>query len=392
MHPGPRSERRRVALFMLPLCVIGAFVVSGCGTEDPPPPPPPPTVEVATPESRTVTEYFNYTGTFESMATAEIRARVEGFLEEMHFEESTEVEAGAVLFTIEKTTYEVAVGQAQAALARAEASESLAEAELARTQQAFDAGAANEIELLERRAELEQAQADVLNAQESIRAAELDLSYTEVRSPISGRIDQNYVDVGNLVGRDGPTLLARVDVLDPLHLSFDVSESIVLRYLDVGQDTPEEAGFPPVEVALANDEGFPHRGRVDFADNRVDASTGTLTVRAVLPNTDGRLYPGLFARIRVPWETRENAVVIFEEAVSTGLEGKFVLVIDEQNIVSRRPIELGERQDDGMIVALSGLEGSERYIVRGLQRARPGAPVSPRAFGAEGDGTAGAQP
>ncbi|MEM1165874.1 MAG: efflux RND transporter periplasmic adaptor subunit [Planctomycetota bacterium] len=377
---------------MLPLCVIGAFVVSGCGTEDPPPPPPPPTVEVATPESRTVTEYFNYTGTFESMATAEIRARVEGFLEEMHFEESTEVEAGAVLFTIEKTTYEVAVGQAQAALARAEASESLAEAELARTQQAFDAGAANEIELLERRAELEQAQADVLNAQESIRAAELDLSYTEVRSPISGRIDQNYVDVGNLVGRDGPTLLARVDVLDPLHLSFDVSESIVLRYLDVGQDTPEEAGFPPVEVALANDEGFPHRGRVDFADNRVDASTGTLTVRAVLPNTDGRLYPGLFARIRVPWETRENAVVIFEEAVSTGLEGKFVLVIDEQNIVSRRPIELGERQDDGMIVALSGLEGSERYIVRGLQRARPGAPVSPRAFGAEGDGTAGAQP
>ena len=356
---------------------------SGCGEREAPAPPPPPAVEVATPMTRSVTEYFNYTGTLEPVATAEIRARVDGFLESVLFDESTEVEAGSILFTIEKATYQIAVGRAEAALERTRAAEQLAETQVGRTQQAFDAQAANELQLLEDRAALRQAQADVLAAEQDLRSAELDLSYTDVRTPIAGRVDRNYIDVGNLVGREGATLLARVDVLDPLRVSFDVSETIVLQYLEGGQESPEAAGFPPVEVALADEEGFPHEGRVDFAANRVDDATGTLTVRAVLPNPTGKLYPGLFARIRVPWDTRENAILIREIAGATGREGKYVLVVDEQDTVSRRSVTLGDRQDDGTIVVLGGLDGSERYIVRGLQKARPGAKVTPMRPGDE---------
>ena len=360
-------------------CVLLASAPLGCGKPESEPPPPP-TVEVATPETRDVTEYFFYTGALEPVASVEIRARVPGFLEQMHFEESTQVEAGDLMFTIEKAAYEVAVGQAEAAVARAVAARSLAEARTARVQQAFDQNAANELELLEVQAELEQAKANVLAAEEELRAARLDLSYTDVTTPIAGRVDRNYVDVGNLVGRDGPTLLATVNVLDPLHVMFDVSESIVLRYLEVGQDSPREAGFPTVEVALADEEGYPHIGRVDFADNAVDEATGTLQVRAILPNPTGKLFPGLFARIRVPWEVREDAVLIREEAVGTGLEGKYVFVVNDDGTTDRRAITLGERQSDGTIVVLEGLSPSDRYIVRGIQKVRPGARVAPKPF------------
>lgn len=373
----PRSVTKDTGI-LLGLALVTALF--GC-SEQAPEPPPPPLVEVTQPTTRDITEYFHYTGTLEPSATAEIRARVGGFLESIDFEESTKVESGQVLFTIEKAPYEIAVGQAEAEVARAEAAKSLAEARLSRTQQAFDADAANEIELIEEQANLQQAEAELLAAKESLEAAKLDLSYTDVSTPITGLIDRFYIDEGNLVGRDGPTLLATVVTLDPVRVTFDVSETIALRYLADGRDTPEEAGFPPVAVALADEEGFPHAGRVDFADNQLDEATGTLTVRAELPNPTQKLYPGLFARIRVPWDTIEDAVLIHEEAVGTGLEGKYVFVLGEGNVVSRQPVTLGERQDDGLVAVLEGLEGTETYIVRGLQKARPGSPVTPKPFG-----------
>ena len=389
---GPRHTARpaRVTPLAIGLLAAGLFAaMSGCADSgNDASPPPPPTVEVATPQIRSVTEYFNYTGTLESVAQVEIRARVTGFLEEVRFDESTDVEAGEVLFAIEREPYEVEVGLAKAALARAEAQRSLAEARLARVEEAFAAQAASELEKLEAEAGLEQADADVLAAKEELAAAELDLSYTLVESPISGRVDRNYVDPGNLVGREGATLLARVVTLDPMRVSFDVSESIALQYLAAGDDGSVDNESPPVEVGLADEDGFPHPGRVDFVDSILDESTGTLRVRAVLPNPTSKLYPGLFARIRVPWETRENAVLVFEEAVGTGLEGKFLLVLDDTNTVSRRSITLGERQGDGTIVVLEGLEAGETYIVRGLQKARPGAPVDPKPFGEEAESEA----
>lgn len=361
-------------------------MAGGCDRSEASQPPPPPTVEVATPTQRTITEYFFYTGTLEPVDFVQIRARVGGVLEAINFQESSDVEAGDVLFTIEKAPYELAVGQAKAALERAEAARELADVRVRRLEKAFDSGAANELELFEERARLRQAEADVFAATEALKSAELDLSYTDVTSPISGRIDRHFVDRGNLVGAQlagggEATLLATVVTMDPIHVSFDVSEAIALQYLDSGRDGSRDQPYPPVELALADEQGYPHQGRVDFVDNRLDGSTGTLLVRAALDNPTGKLYPGLFARIRVPWQQRDDALCVVEEAVGTGLEGKYLLIVGDGNMVERRSVELGERQDDGTIVVLEGLEPGETYIVRGLQKARPGAPVSPTPFG-----------
>ena len=371
-------------------CGVGSLLVLAAAGCDPPqaaaPPPPPPNVEVATPETRTITEYFFYTGTLEPVDFVEIRARVGGELQAINFEESSSVEEGDVLFVIEKEPYELAVGQARASLERAEAAEGLAEVRVQRYEDAFARQAANEFELIEERAKLKQAQADVLAAAEALKAAELDLSYTDVKSPITGRSDRHFVDRGNLVGAQlagggEATLLATVVTMDPIHVSFDVSEAIALQYLDQGDRGEAGPDYPPIELALADEDDYPHAGRVDFVDNQLDGSTGTLLVRAELDNPTRKLFPGLFARIRVPWQQREDALCVVEEAVGTGLEGKFLLIVGEGNMVERRPVVLGERQDDGTIVVLEGLAAGETYIVRGLQKARPGAPVTPTPFG-----------
>lgn len=364
----------------------------GCDRSEASQQPPPPVVEVASPTQRTITEYFFYTGTLEPVDFVQIRARVGGVLETIHFQESSNVEAGDVLFTIEKAPYELAVGQAKASLERAEAARELADVRFQRLENAFESGAANELELFEERAKLRQAEADVYAANEALKSAELDLSYTDVTSPITGRIDRHFVDRGNLVGAQlagggEATLLATVVTMDPIHVSFDVSEAIALQYLDQGDRGEAGPSYPPIELALADEDDYPHEGQVDFVDNQLDGSTGTLLVRAELENPTGKLYPGLFARIRVPWQEREDALCVVEEAVGTGLEGKYLLIVGEGNVVERRPVSLGERQADGTIVVLEGLQPGETYIVRGLQKARPGAPVTPKPFGQSQDGT-----
>lgn len=386
------NARLLSCLSMVTLGVV-FLTAGGCGDGDASvSAPPPPGVEVAIAEARDVTEYFSYTGNLEAVESVEVRARVPGFLEQIGFRESENVSQGDMLFVIEQDEYQVAVGRAEATLERARAAASLAAARLERTRGAFEQSAANEFELLEDEAELLQANADLLQAERDLAAAELELSYTEIISPITGRIDRHYVNRGNLVGTDGATPLARVVTLDPMHVYFDVSETIALKYLDSGQDGDLEEPQPPVQIGLADEVGFPHTGMIDFVDNSLDRSTGTLLVRASVPNTSGKLYPGLFARIRVPWDVREGSVVVWEDAVGTGLDGPYVLVIDSADVVERRSVEVGERQLDGTIVILSGLAAGETYIVTGIQKARPGSTVDPSPYtppGWVGAGSAG---
>jgi len=360
------------------LATLVSLWAFGCTGSDPAEPPPPPEVRVTNPEQREVTRYFEYTGTLAALQVAQIRARVPGFLSSVEFKESSEVEENQLLFRIERGPYEATVARMEADLSRAKAQRDLAQLRLTRSQQAEAEGAASELELIEFRAELAQREAEVLAAEASLREARIQLDYTEVRAPFAGRVDRNYVDIGNLVGDGERTLLATIRQMAPIYAYFDVSERIALQYIGRGDrgNMPEQEPHP-IFVGLADEEGYPHEGVIDFVDNEVDASTGTIRVRAVLPNENKKLFPGLFVRIRAPFETDPDAIVVQENAVGIGLEGPYLLLVGEDNMVRRQAIEIGQRQDDGSVLVSSGVTPEDVYIMEGLQRARPGRPVRP---------------
>jgi len=376
-----RSISGTIPAILLGFVAAVALFVGGCGDDDDRMqrgPTGPPQVVVAKPFVRDVTEFFEYNGSLASVRRVTVRARVAGFLTSKQFEDSSDVEEGQVLFTIEREPFQLAVDNARATLERAEALRKAAEARLERTRRAREQNAASDLEVIEREAEVAQREAEVARARAELRQAEIDLGYTRVTAPFAGRIDQNLVDVGNLVGSTEDTALATIVQQDPLHVFFDVSERIALEYLAKGRtgNVPKEDA-DPVYVGVGGGEGYPFEGRLDFVDNEVDTSTGTIRVRGLLPNPDGLLYPGLFARVRVPFEQIEDAVLVVEDSLGIGLEGPYLLVVAEDGTVERRAIEVGQRQDDGTVVARSGISPDERYILRGLQRARPGQKVDP---------------
>lgn len=363
---------------------VAVFSATGCGGPNDQGPPPPPAVEVATPERRDVTSYYSYTGNLESVASVEVRARVSGILEEMHFEVSSPVAKGDKLFTIETAPYDIGIQSADAAVRSATAAVELATIERNQVQEAFDKQAANERELQKYITALKTAEADLLAAKAELRDAKLQRDYADVTAPIAGRVGRELVDVGTLVGVGEPTLLTTVVQMDPIHVYVDVSERIVQEYLNddrKGNVNGDEAPQPlPIEISRSSDDPgeFPFSGMIDYVDNVVDESTGTLRVRGNIPNPDGRLFPGLFVRARVPYDTIENAILVREDALSTDLTGKFLLVVGENNIVERRTVTLGDKTGDGHIVIVEGMDGSETYVTKGIQKARPGTPVTIR--------------
>ena len=375
--------RRRAAVAGLMACV-SVLLLSGCdrnadaAANDAPPPP---GVIAALPVVRDVTLYYQYSGNLASVDAVELRARVPGLLEEQHFSASTQVEAGDLMFMIEREPYEIAVDAAQAAVEREEALVETRTIEARRIQQAFDQQAASLEEKLERDAARKQAEADLKAAQAELRNAELQLSYTEVRTPIDGRAGRAQVDIGDLVGRTGePEVLTTVVKLDPIWVYIDASERIVQEYLERGSsgavgddDTP-----PTIEVARSIDPKgtFPFSGVIDFVDTEVDRGTGTVRVRGVIPNPDARLFPGLFVRCRVPYASLTDAVLIEQNAVSDSLDGRYILTLTDDDTVVRTPVKLGPAQADGLVPVEEGLAAGTRYIVRGIQKARPGQPVT----------------
>jgi RND family efflux transporter MFP subunit len=354
-------------------------MVLGCGGQPEVVAPPPPEVTVAMPEVRDVTAFAEFVGTTEAYQSVEIRARVQGYLDRMAFEPSSFVRRGQLLFVIEPEPYEAQRDRAAANLKAAEANLRRAESDLDRLEQAVQTNAVSQQEVTRARAERDQASAAMLEAQAALTNAEIELEYTTLESPIDGLVSRNYVDLGNLVGAGEATLLTTVRRIDPLYAYFEVSERFVARTLQErgGHRDPNKGERIPATLLL-EETGLEIEGEIDSLENTVDAATGTIRVRGVFPNPDARVFPGFFVRVRLPGELQEDALVVEETALGTDLGGRYLMIVGEGDIVERRYIEPGQLQGDNTRLILDGLEAGERYIIKGLQRARPGMPVTPK--------------
>jgi multidrug efflux system membrane fusion protein len=340
---------------------------------------PPPDVNVAAVVKKSVTEWDEYSGHVEAIESAEIRPRVGGHLQGIHYAEGGMVEKGQLLFTIDSREYKAAADAAAADASRAEARVALAEQELKRAETLIGDRAISQGELDQRRMEAQQARADVLAARANFARANLDLGFTYIRAPFKGRAGEAKIKPGNLV-TPNETLLTTLVSVDPVYVTFTGDERAFLRYQEIvragNAESPRDGGTP-VLVGLANEDGFPHKGQVDFVDNALNPATGTIRARAIVPNPENRFTPGLFARVRLLGETLASALLIHEQAVLTDQDRRYVYVLGDGNAAQRRDVKLGAHIE-GLVVIESGLRAGDRVIVNGMRKVFfPGQPVNP---------------
>lgn len=374
---------------MAALCLMTMTLLCGCKEKEPTTAhaPIPLTVTVVKPVVREVTNYIYFTGYTEGYESVEIRARVEGYLKGFYFRPGQFVRSGDLLFEIDPRELKAQLNEALANLARKKAELQLAEATYRRKESAYQERAVSELTVLEAKASLSQAEAEVKGAQASLDKANLDLSYTKIYSPVNGRISRNLVDAGNLVGAGGDkTLLATVINYDPMYVYFTMDErSLMLfkrHHADGKHDDgkrEKEGALKDVDVfmALEGDKDYPYKGVGDYLENRVDKSTGTVQVRAFFENMDFFIMPGLFARIKVPYSIEKNALLIPDYALGADQRGKYLLIVDGENKVGYRPVKTGSLVKDNMRVIREGVYKDDRIIVKGIQKARPGTVVNP---------------
>lgn len=363
------------------LGMAAAFLCSGVACEQKHTfvPPPPPGVTVCKPVQKAVNFYSDFTGNTQAVNTVQLVARVEGYLEQVLFKDGDMVKKGQSLFIIQQDTYQAKVQQAEATLATSKAQLEYADTEFARFSQLFKQNAAAATDVSNWKYQRDSAQASVSSAQANLVLAKLNLGYTKVTAPFTGRIDRRLKDPGNLVGTGGNTALANINQIDPIYVYFTINENDLLNVLnkkrkDAGIDDKEPD--LPVMMGLAEDEGFPHEGRFDFASISLDPQSGTLLLRASFPNPDGSVLPGMFARLRVPSLKKTDVIMVPEIAIGADQLGRYVLVVDEKNIVERRGIREGNKVDDYRVIK-KGLKGDEWVVVNGLLEAIPGHPVNP---------------
>jgi membrane fusion protein, multidrug efflux system len=340
-------------------------------------PPPPPQVTVANVIERDVTEWDEFTGRLQAVDSVDVRPRVSGYVSAVRFSEGAMVRKGDLLFQIDSRPFQTEVDRLTAELARTRATVQRANSELQRAQRLRSENAISSEEHDRRAAFAQESTAQVAAVEAALRAAELNLEFTRITSPINGRVSRAIVTEGNLVS-SGPgeaTLLTTIVSLDPVYAYFDADEQIYLKYTAGG--TRNRASIDRrVRMALANEEGYPHEGQLDFLDNQLDGGTGTIRGRAVFRNTDGLLTPGLFVRLRLAGAGSSRRLLIQDGAVGTDLSKKFVYVVDDQHNVQYRPVTLGPIVD-GLRVVRDGLRAGEPVVINGLQRIRPGAKVEP---------------
>lgn len=358
------------------LIVLAAALVAGhnpgtqAGAE--PAPPPPPEVTVASVMVEKLHDWDEFTGRLEAVETVEVRPRVSGYIESVHFAEGARIAAGDLLFRIDPRPFRAEVARLVAEKQRAEAELALARRNLARAEKLIAQNATSQ-EQLDSIAAMEATRVAELAAVEAaLDAAELDLEFTRVVSPIDGRVSRALITPGNLV--DSSSWLTTVVSDDEIYAYFDADEQTYLRYSGIARSADKDAGANRVYVGLINEQGHPHEGRLDFVDNRVDPDSGTIRGRAVLDNAEGRFTPGLFARIKLVGRDAHEVALVDDRAIGTDLDRKYVLVVDADNVAQYRAVKTG-RFVDGLRIVTDGLEAGDVVIVNGLQRVRPGTPV-----------------
>ncbi len=356
--------------------LASVLVLTACArNEAAPAPMQAPQVSVATVITQSVSEFDEFTGRIEPVERVEIRPRVSGYIASVDFVEGREVNKGDVLFVIDPRPYEADLKRAQADLARATTAATLARTEHERATKLLNLRAISQEEFDTRVASSEQAVANVQAAQAAVEAAQLNLTYTWVRAPISGLISKAEVTAGNLVN-SGQTVLTTLVSMDPVYVEFQGDEQMYLKYAASTRQQAQAAGRP-VWVGLANEEGYPHQGVMVFLDNQLDAATGSVRARGRLNNHDRQYTPGMFARVRLSGGQQQEAVLIKDSAIGTGQNVRFVYVVDAQRKVEYRAVKLGPLVD-GLRVVREGLNTGDSIVVSGLHRVRPGAEVTPQ--------------
>jgi RND family efflux transporter MFP subunit len=333
-----------------------------------------PQVTVAPAVEHVVADWDEFTGHFEAVNSVEVRPRVGGFLQRVGFTEGAIVHQGDVLFVIDQRPYEAEVARAEAVLAQARTRNELAGMEVERAQKLVNSQAISREELDARTSGQAEGDAGVKGAEAAVRVARLNLEWTVVRAPITGRVGRAEITPGNVVqaGPPSPSLLTTIVSIDPIYVYFDTDEQAYLKYIGAQGSGPKGR---QVLVGLANETGFPHEGRLNFVDNRVDGASGTISARALLSNPNGLFTPGLFARVRLLGSQRHPATLVQDQAIGTDQDRKFVLVLKSDNTVEYRPVVTG-RVVDGLRTVESGLKPGERVVINGLMRVRPGMKVA----------------
>ncbi len=365
---------RRIVFVMPALLVLGACEQNSFV------PPPPPKVEVGVPVQQGITRFLEATGNAAPIQTVDLVARVQGVLQSINYKDGSLVKQNTTLFTIEPDTYKFKLEQAQAAEAGAQASLKQSETDYKRQVDLVARQAVSQATLDTATSTRDNAQANLQQAQANTKIAAINYGYTNVAAPFDGIVSAHLVSVGELVGASSPTQLATIFQLDPIYVNFNVNEQDVLRIRAEARRrgmTTSELTQLPVEVGLQTETGYPHKGHLDYAAPTINLSTGTLAVRGILPNPDRILLPGYYVRVRVPFDKENNALLVPDVALGSDQSGRYLLVVNADNIVEQRKVRTGQLEGDLRVIE-DGLKPDDRVVIAGLLRAIPGQKVDPQ--------------
>ena len=384
------ARRRIQSISVWAICLIFLILPIACKKKAPPPPPPP-SVTVAQPVRKVVTDYLELTGNTQAIYTVQLVARVAGYLEKVLFQDGQMVKKGDLLFLIQQNTYQDTLRQTEAQILLQKAQLEYAEKQYIRYSDLVQQKATSEENVDNWRNQRDSARANLKAAEAARDLAKLNLDYTEVTAPFDGRIDRRLVDPGNLVGASGNTVLAELNQINPIYVYFNISDADLARLMGEAHWIPgkTEAKQWQVFAGLTNEPGYPHAGQLDFASISLTPTTGTLLMRGVFPNPDGKIMPGLYTRVRVPLK-QGPAVLVPQEAIGYDQRGSYVLIVNEKNGVQRMSVKTGSLVDH-LCVIEEGLSGKEWVVIKGVQKAIPGRQVTPEKLDLAASATSSAQ-